>query len=120
MEKLTELSKVLKALSDKTRLKIITFLSYRPHCVCELSEIIGYSQPTISRHLQILAEAGIVRFKKEKFFIIYYLAPENEFVEGILKLIIERVKEISIYNDLISQTTPALSLKGLENFQEVF
>jgi ArsR family transcriptional regulator len=120
MEKLTELSKVLKALSDKTRLKIITLLSYRPHCVCELSEIIGYSQPTISRHLQILAEAGIVKFKKEKFFIIYYLAPQNDFIEKILNIIMEKIKEKSLYKEFISKTTPNLSLKGLENFQEVF
>jgi len=110
MEKLTKISKGLKALSDETRLKIVFLLSFRPHCVCELSEIIGYSQPTISRHLQILKEAGIVKFKKEKFFIVYYLATEDEFTKKLLELVIEKAKELSFYDELIKNTTPTISV----------
>jgi ArsR family transcriptional regulator len=49
---LIRFTKVLKALSDPTRLEIVALLSFRPHCVCELVNIIGFSQPTISRHLR--------------------------------------------------------------------
>ena len=114
MEKITEVSKVLKALSDETRLKIITLLSFRPHCVCELSRIIGFTQPTISRHLQILTEAGIVNFKKEKFFIIYFLAPQNKYIEQLLEVVLNKVKEISFYRELIEKTTPTFSFETIE------
>ncbi len=114
MKSFKDIAKILKALSDETRLKIITLLSFRPHCVCELSNIIGFSQPTISRHLQILAEAGIVNFKKERFFIIYYLAPENEFIEKFLETILNTIKDYSFYSNLIKKTTPTFSFGGVE------
>ncbi|KUJ97448.1 MAG: hypothetical protein XD42_0913, partial [Thermodesulfobacterium sp. 37_54] len=45
MNKMYQFSKLFKALSDPTRLEIIVYLSIRPHCVCELVNLIGSSQP---------------------------------------------------------------------------
>jgi len=90
---LIRLTKVLKALSDPTRLEIVALLSFRPHCVCELVNIIGFSQPTISRHLQVLTDAGITSFEKPKFFIIYKLSPKDEFTHKILDTLLEELKK---------------------------
>jgi ArsR family transcriptional regulator len=52
--------KILSALSDPTRLEIIEFLSEEERCVCEIVPAFGRAQSTISKHLSILFEAGIL------------------------------------------------------------
>lgn len=90
---LREISKKLKALSDPGRLKILYLMRFRPLCVCELTELLGLTQPTISRHLQKLEEAGFVKPKKHKIFQIYALSPKDTFTETLLDEIFEALKE---------------------------
>ena len=52
--------KILSALSDPTRLEIIEFLGEEERCVCEIVPAFGRAQSTISKHLAILFEAGIL------------------------------------------------------------
>jgi ArsR family transcriptional regulator len=52
--------KILSALSDPTRLEIIEFLGEEERCVCEIVPAFGRAQSTISKHLSILNEAGIL------------------------------------------------------------
>jgi len=52
--------KILSALSDPTRLEIVEFLGEEERCVCEIVPAFGRAQSTISKHLAILNEAGIV------------------------------------------------------------
>ncbi len=52
--------KILSALSDPTRLEIIEFLGDEERCVCEIVPAFGRAQSTISKHLSILNEAGIL------------------------------------------------------------
>jgi len=66
--------KVMKALSDKNRVKIVKMLQHRLMCVCELQETLGISQSSVSKHLKILEEAGLVDYKKEGLWVNYYLA----------------------------------------------
>ncbi|MBW1974438.1 MAG: winged helix-turn-helix transcriptional regulator [Deltaproteobacteria bacterium] len=66
--------RVMKALSDPNRVKIIKMLSRRQLCVCELQEALGIAQPTVSKHLRILEEAGLVDKEKEGLWINYKLA----------------------------------------------
>ena len=54
------LLKSLKALADGNRLRILRLLMDRPRCVCELQAALGVAQPTVSKHLSILEEAGWV------------------------------------------------------------
>jgi len=56
--------RILKALADETRLKIVEFLSDTEKCVHEIVPITGKSQPTVSQHLRILREAGLINFRK--------------------------------------------------------
>lgn len=59
-----ELEAVMKALADRQRLRIINMLLQaegEPICVCEFEPFLGLSQGTVSHHLRVLTEAGIVR-----------------------------------------------------------
>jgi ArsR family transcriptional regulator len=76
------LLKSLKALADGNRLRILRLLMDRPRCVCELQAALGVAQPTVSKHLSILEEAGWVDKQRQgKNFIFYQLidglAPED-------------------------------------------
>lgn len=65
---------VAKALAHKTRLQIIDILvKEREHCVCELTEIMGVSQSSVSKHLGVLKKAGIVDSEKDGLNVTYFL-----------------------------------------------
>lgn len=66
--------KVAKALSDPGRVKILKMLQHRPMCVCEIRSVLNLAQPTVSRHLRILEEAGLVTYRKSGLWVIYSLA----------------------------------------------
>lgn len=71
--------KVLKALGDETRLKIIEFLKNGEKCVCEIVPYIGTSQSNISQHLRILKDANIVADRKEGKSIYYSVVDDRIF-----------------------------------------
>ncbi|MDJ0819926.1 MAG: metalloregulator ArsR/SmtB family transcription factor, partial [Desulfobacterales bacterium] len=52
--------KVMKALSDPNRVKIVKLLQQKEMCVCELQGALEIAQPTVSKHLKILEESGLV------------------------------------------------------------
>jgi ArsR family transcriptional regulator len=66
--------KVMKALSDPNRVKIIKLLQQKSMCVCELQAALKLAQPTVSKHLKILEEAGLVDYRKEGLWVNYSLA----------------------------------------------
>jgi ArsR family transcriptional regulator len=66
-------AKVHKALAHPTRLFIVEELSRRERCVCELTDMIGVEMPTVSRHLSVLREAGIVEDEKRGAQVFYRL-----------------------------------------------
>lgn len=78
--------KVMKALSDPNRVKIIKLLQCKNLCVCELREILGISQPTVSKHLKILEEVGLVYFIKTGLWVDYYLSDgsQSPYAAGLL------------------------------------
>jgi ArsR family transcriptional regulator len=63
----------MKAVSDTNRVKIIRMLQYRMMCVCEIHAALKIAQPTVSKHLKALEEAGLVEFKKDGLWINYHL-----------------------------------------------
>lgn len=65
--------KVIKALSDRNRVKIIKMLQGREMCVCELQAALELSQPSVSKHLKILEEAGLVESRKAGSWMNYRL-----------------------------------------------
>ncbi len=65
--------KVMKALSDPNRLKIIKMLQHKTMCVCEMQEALQVAQPTVSKHLKLLEDAGLVAFRKDGTWVNYHL-----------------------------------------------
>jgi ArsR family transcriptional regulator, arsenate/arsenite/antimonite-responsive transcriptional repressor len=66
--------KIMKALSDPNRVKIIKLLQHKSDmCVCELKSLLAIAQPTVSKHLKILEEAGLVEFRKDGLWVNYSL-----------------------------------------------
>jgi ArsR family transcriptional regulator len=63
--------KVMKALSDPNRVRIVKMLQRRMLCVCELQAALGLAQPTVSKHLKILEEAGLVSRNKDGLWVNY-------------------------------------------------
>src|SRR6476619_1507156 len=72
------MAKVAKALGDPIRLQLVDVL--RKHavkgCVCELVPLFELSQPTVSHHLKVLREAGIVGSERAGLWAYYYVNPE--------------------------------------------
>jgi DNA-binding transcriptional ArsR family regulator len=64
---------IIKAMAHPTRLLIIEKLSRREHCVCEFQEMVGADMSTISKHLLILKNAGIVSIDKRGQMVFYRL-----------------------------------------------
>ena len=79
------LIRVMKALSDPSRIKIMKMLEAKPLCVCEITEILGLAQSTISKHLKILEDAGLIDSWKDGSWVIYRFAenPDNPYAEII-------------------------------------
>jgi ArsR family transcriptional regulator len=64
---------VIKALAHPSRLMMLDFLSDGAKCVCELQEVVGSDQSTVSKHLSVLRNAGIVSSEKKGLQVYYSL-----------------------------------------------
>jgi len=62
-----------KALADATRLRLLLALRRQEMCVCQLTELLGLAPSTVSRHLSILYQAGLVDARKEGRWMFYSL-----------------------------------------------
>jgi ArsR family transcriptional regulator, arsenate/arsenite/antimonite-responsive transcriptional repressor len=72
-----DLAEIFKALADPTRVAIVSRLaSGEQCCVCDLTDTFELSQPTVSHHLRILREAGLVEAERRGTFAYYWLVPE--------------------------------------------
>jgi len=67
-------SKVFRALSEPSRLKIVRLLKVRDLCVCEIMAAFDMTQPTASHHLNILEDAGLVTARREGKWTFYGIA----------------------------------------------
>jgi ArsR family transcriptional regulator, arsenate/arsenite/antimonite-responsive transcriptional repressor len=65
--------KVMKALSDPNRVKVLKMLQRGTMCVCKIQDALGIAQPTVSKHLKILEDAGLVSRRKEGLWAHYSL-----------------------------------------------
>ncbi len=83
-------AEVFKALSHPTRIRIIDYLSDGEKCVKDIWQELGVPQPTVSQHINILKEAGIISYRKEGVKTCYKI--EMPIVVKILKLIRKEVK----------------------------
>lgn len=73
-ETLRHFIKVMKALSDPRRIRILKLLQHRPHYVGELQAALGISQSATSSHLKLLEDAGLIDSRKGGLRVHYFLA----------------------------------------------
>lgn len=94
-----DFTKVMKALSDPNRVKIVKMLQHKTMCVCEMKEALKIAQPSVSKHLKILEEASLVARSKDGQWVDYYLtdgttSPYVASLLGNLKHWLENEEEI--------------------------
>jgi ArsR family transcriptional regulator len=70
--------RVMKALSDPNRVTMIKLLEQKKLCVCEMTALLGLAQPTVSKHLKTLEDAGLVESARAGSWVNYKLADGNE------------------------------------------
>ena len=77
-ERAVSLARLAKALGDPIRLQLVDVL--RKHagkvCVCELTPLFDVGQPTVSHHLKVLRDAGVVDCERPGLWAYYYVRPE--------------------------------------------
>tara|TARA_R110002124_G_scaffold36451_15_gene117475 strand:- start:31048 stop:31998 length:951 start_codon:yes stop_codon:yes gene_type:complete len=78
LAELTQLVSVLKAAGEGTRVRLLALLADGDHSVKDLTEILEQSQPRVSRHLKLLADAGLVRRNAEGAWAYYGLAQQGD------------------------------------------
>jgi len=87
-EQAIEAAAALKAVADPTRLRLLNLLALHGEtCVCDFGGPIGLTQPTISHHLKVLHEVGLIDRDKRGTWVYYRLNPEAvEHVRDALRL----------------------------------
>ncbi len=88
-ENLRKEVQIFKSLADPNRLTIIKLLKAREMCVCELTIALSLSQPTISYHLNMLENAGIIRGRSRGKWNFYSLT------DGLGKKLLEKIEELA-------------------------
>ncbi len=74
-----QLARTLKAIAEPTRLRLLSLIAAHDNgeaCVCDLTEPVGLSQPTVSHHLKVLADAGMLVREKRGVWSYFILIPE--------------------------------------------
>ncbi|WP_327428686.1 MULTISPECIES: ArsR/SmtB family transcription factor [unclassified Streptomyces] len=77
-DRAVELAKVFKALGDPMRLRLLSMIASRDGgevCVCELTPAFELSQPTISHHLKLLRQAGLIDCERRGTWVYYWVLP---------------------------------------------
>jgi ArsR family transcriptional regulator len=72
------LARLLRALGDETRLRIVALLAHGELCVCHIQSALGLSQPNTSRQLGVLRAAGVVDSRREGGWAYYRLAEQSD------------------------------------------
>ena len=82
------LAGALRVLADPARLRLLSLIGAHPDgeaCVCDLTAPLGLSQPTVSHHLKVLTEAGLVGREQRGRWVFYWVLPEPiELLRGAL------------------------------------
>ncbi|OGO18279.1 MAG: hypothetical protein A2Z02_01810 [Chloroflexi bacterium RBG_16_48_7] len=114
-----DLVKILKSLSDETRLRILNMLFERECCVCEIMQVLGISQPRVSHHLAALYNTGLLKMRRQGLFALYSIDWEamGEYVADLVKaahkglegdsIAAEDLKKLATAERILPECTPA-------------
>lgn len=89
-DKYTKTATVFKAFCDANRIKILEMLQSDEKCACKLLEDLNVTQPTLSHHMKILCDAGIVAGRKDGKWTYYKLSAKG--CENALRMLSELTK----------------------------
>jgi ArsR family transcriptional regulator len=85
-----------RAISDETRVRILKLLEYRELCVCQLTEILEMGQSTVSKHLGILRNTGLVEARKDRTWSFYRLSRREGINSSFLNLLSSILRDDSL------------------------
>ena len=111
---MTNFIKITKALSDPTRVRILGLLLMGELCVCNIVEIMGLAQPTVSRHLKQCTDAGLTIGRKAGGWTHYRIATDSTdlYISTFLDLLQQAIKTDDDFKML---QTNLLTLKKVKN-----
>ncbi|HVN83898.1 MAG TPA: metalloregulator ArsR/SmtB family transcription factor [Candidatus Binatia bacterium] len=75
-----QLADAFKAIADPARLQLLSFIAAQPSgeaCVCHLTKPLGLTQPTVSHHLRVMYEAGVLDRERRGTWVYYRIVPER-------------------------------------------
>lgn len=91
---MNELVVTARAFADPTRVRILAALRGGEWCVCELSDALGITQSTLSTHLQVIREAGLVETRRDGKWIYYAVsAGADQLLESVFGFFAKHVKD---------------------------
>ncbi len=93
-----DLALLFAALSDRTRLRLLNLMDGREVCVCYFVEILGQSQPKISRHLAYLRKAGVVAARREGKWMHYKIVVPSHL--GAARILRETLTALRVENSM--------------------
>lgn len=82
---------IFKALSDETRIRILSLMKNGEVCVCDIAETLKMTQPNISFHISLLKEAGLIKDRKNGRWVHYSLDDSDMFKRFLLLGLFEKV-----------------------------
>jgi DNA-binding HxlR family transcriptional regulator len=100
-----------KAMADANRLKIVGLLAQQPYSVEQLAALLNLRPPTVSHHLKLLSEAGLVSAKAESYYNLYQLEPGM--LEQIASHLVRRDKLPSMAAEVDMEAYDRLVLKNV-------
>lgn len=101
MNNYAEYALLFKALSDETRLSITEMLSCGEMCACDILEYFNITQPTLSYHMKILTECGLISGRKDGSWMKYSLS-------------VEKAKAVKLFWEQITTDQPDCICKALK------
>ena len=93
--------KTFKAIADESRLRILGMLKGKSLCVCEIAEVLGLAQSTVSRHLKILEESGLVHREKDGLWVAYSLP--STLSDALPEKVLDLVRDVLDGDPLVSR-----------------
>ncbi|MCA9407963.1 MAG: winged helix-turn-helix transcriptional regulator [Candidatus Omnitrophica bacterium] len=91
--------KLFKIFADRNRLRIFKLLEQRKMCVCELAYVLSVTQPSVSRHLKKMKEAGLIETEQDGFWTNYFLRKGSKAQESVACCIKSLLKGDSVIKE---------------------
>jgi len=107
-----ELLNITNALADENRLKILFALQFGELCVCQITTFLKLAPSTVSKHLSILKQAGLVDSRKTERWVYYFLPNRdgNPLIKSVLDWVFKAMKRSAVSPQLTKEIQKVLKL----------